>query len=111
MNADRHQPSSEGQEPETNAHPPNEPSDSGNSLVEERRSRVRVNVTYMAAVFLFVGGALFIGLAVFMYRESDTTTVVQFEFARDIFFHIVPIASGILGYWFANRTATKDTQR
>jgi len=56
---------------------------------ELRKSCVRVRVTYIASTFLF-GGA-----AVLMVFKPDE--------AKDIFFTVVPVATGIISYWFATR--------
>ncbi len=56
---------------------------------ELRKSRVRVSVTYAATLFLF-GGAF-----VLMLVKPDEAT--------DIFFTVLPVASGIISYWFATR--------
>ena len=61
---------------------------------ERRRSRVRIVITYLASAYLFIVGT---GVAAYyMYIGNDT--------GKDIFLSIVPVSTGIIGYWFATRT-------
>ncbi len=62
---------------------------------ENRRSAVRMVVTYVAAGFLFVVGAAMIGYFVSVEETIDD--------AKDIFLAILPIASAVITYWFASR--------
>ena len=70
--------------------------------VEERRadrkSRVRVGVTYWAAFYIFGGSAVLIGLALAEVLDKD-----NFDKVREIFTMVLPIATGIVTYWFATR--------
>ena len=68
-------------------------------LRESRRSQVRVRVTYGAAGFLFIGGALMIAVLLFM-EDKDS--------AKDLFLAIMPVSAGILSYWFASRNPAPD---
>ena len=71
--------------------------------LEERRSRVRRWTSYAAVAFLFGGGAGIIGYILWEFRDIDK--------AIDLFMMIVPIASGIIGYWFAEqKRTTKEKQ-
>ena len=67
--------------------------------IDSRRSWVRVVVTYMAALFAFGGGALLIALALFVDSVDDK----KFALAKDMFALILPIATGVITYWFATR--------
>ena len=67
--------------------------------LEERRSQVRVWVTYIAAFFVFFGGALLIA-----YYALFTDEV---NLAKDIFLAILPIATGVVTFWFAGRAHEK----
>ena len=69
--------------------------------LEARRSRVPVFVTYVAAGFLFVGGALL--MLLFMYQE-------QYEQAEKVFYTILPVSSGIISYWFATRGSSQSSK-
>ena len=76
--------------------------------VEERRtlrkSWVRIVVTVMAALFLFGGGlwSLKLLLDPALYAK-DGDMLPNARAAVDMFMHLVPIASGILAFWFASR--------
>ena len=62
---------------------------------ENRRSRVRIIVTYFAAGFLFIVGPLFIGY--FAIIKEDIPA------AKDLFLTILPISAAVVTYWFAKR--------
>ena len=67
-------------------------------LVEQRRSRVRVIVTYAAAAYIFLGsGALIAALWVENIPAEKLST------AKDVFTMVMPVAAGIIAYWFASR--------
>ena len=70
---------------------------------ELRKSRVRVNVTYAATVFIF-GGALL--LMVWGARGSE-----RFDQALDVYNVILPIAAGIVTYWFATRSNRPNSDK
>lgn len=70
------------------------------------RSRVRVYVTYAAGIFVF-GGGLFLMAAAGFGWLADKDSNPAFTNAKDIFMMVLPIATGILTYWFAERAATK----
>lgn len=79
--------------------------------MESCRSMVRIVVTYMAAGFVFLGGGAFVFVLIRTGDIDDT----RLRDAKDLFMTILPIATGIVTYWFGNRTATKadkdkDTQ-
>ncbi len=63
--------------------------------LEDRKSRVRVWLTYWAAGFLFLIGLLLIGW--FMYNGND-------EKALTVFGTVLPTTTFIIGYWFAKRS-------
>ena len=60
------------------------------------KSRVRVWVTYGAALYVFLFGAILCGLL--LWLGSDATGMAE---AKDLFLATLPIGSGILAYWFA----------
>ena len=66
---------------------------------ELRRNRVRVLVTYAAAVYLFVFGPAMVWV-LFMSPDVAKDNVIA---AKDMFMGLLPIASGIVAYWFATR--------
>ena len=65
---------------------------------EDRRSNVRVFVTYGAAIFLFLGGGCLV-------------TILALEGMHDkaisLFMTIVPVSSGVIAFWFAGRRSEK----
>lgn len=63
-------------------------------LREDRKSKVRVRVTYIAATFLFGGGTLFILYLIFKDMNREALT---------LFNTLIPIASGFVAFWFAGR--------
>ena len=71
------------------------------------RSRVRVYVTYAAGIFVF-GGGIFLMVAAGFGWLVDKNGNPAFTNAKDIFMMVLPIATGILTYWFAERAATKE---
>ena len=58
------------------------------------KSKVRVRITYWAAGFLFLTPIILI-----IYQLSCK----KYDEANKIFMSILPIASTIVGYWFAKR--------
>ena len=74
-------------------------------VVEARRqalrSAVRVYITYGAGVYLVVASA---GLIAAAFLGEDAQA---FDNSKDIFMATLPVATGILTYWFADRSATK----
>ncbi len=61
---------------------------------ETRRSQVRVLVTYIAAGFLFVGGA---GLIFGLCWKGFTDKAV------DLFMALLPVSTAVVTFWFAGR--------
>lgn len=71
--------------------------------METTKSLVRVGVTWIAALYVFIGsGAL---IAFFLLSEESTKENFQgaFQEAKDLFMLVLPIATGIITYWFAER--------
>ncbi len=65
---------------------------------QDRRSKVRVIVTYWAALYIFGGAAALIALVLWgKLKEAD------FHIVREIFTLGLPIATGVITYWFATR--------
>ena len=65
---------------------------------ENRKSKVRVYVTYSAAAFLFGGGALMIATVLLLDGENS------YQEAKDIFLTILPVSAAVISYWFAGRS-------
>ena len=49
-------------------------------------------MTYIAADFLFIGGALIVGAFLVMENHEE---------AKDVFLTILPISAAVVTYWFA----------
>lgn len=73
--------------------------------LEARRSAVRVWVTHLAALYLFVGGGLLILVWLFFDVGAD-----KFAQARDLYTTLAPIATGVVTYWFASRAIEKGRE-
>ena len=71
----------------------------------DRKSRVRVGVTYWAAFYIFGGSAVLIGLAL-----AEVLDEGNFDNVREIFTMVLPIATGIVTYWFATRQQGKPEE-
>ena len=69
--------------------------------IKARRSKVRMNVTYGAAAFIFLGGGAIIAYAIV---KGDTSL------AKDTFNVVLPIGTAIVTYWFAGRSAEKAAE-
>ena len=66
--------------------------------IENRKSAVRVFVTQVATVWVFAGsGILIVGL-LFLSVDAE-----KLQIGKDIFMTVLPIATGIITYWFASR--------
>ena len=71
---------------------------------EISKSRVRVWVTYVATLFLF---GVSTGLIIWFMSGSNPDT----DKAMTVFNTILPVATGVVTYWFATRSNRKsDTQ-
>ena len=77
-------------------------------LIEARqtlsKSRVRVYVTHLAAIFVFGGGALMVLALGADWVKADKANVIAM---KEVFMTILPIATGVITYWFADRAASK----
>ena len=59
-----------------------------------RKSAVRVLVTYIAAGFLFAGGAGFVAALLILGQVED---------AKNVFLAILPVSAAVITFWFAGR--------
>ena len=62
---------------------------------ERFKSRVRVKITYGAALFLFAGSA---GLIIWLMCKDKP------DIAVTVFNTVLPVATGIITYWFSTRS-------
>ena len=72
--------------------------------LEDRRSGVRVWVTRGAAGYVFVGIPLLVAVRLVL---GDN---VNIDAVKDLYLLGVPVASGVIGYWFAARDGDKRLQ-
>ena len=73
-------------------------SNSEMTSIEERRSNVRVRVTYIAAAYIFLGSILLIA-ALWIDPIDDN----KLNTAKEIFTMTLPVATAVITYWFASR--------
>ena len=66
--------------------------------IEERKSRVRVWVTKAAAIWVFLGSAVLV--AALWIEDLDAN---KLQAAKDIYMTVLPVATGVITYWFASR--------
>ena len=72
----------------------------------EKKSGVRIFITIWAAIYVFLGSSLLI-IAIFLGTLPDT----KLQIAKDLFLTVLPVATGVITYWFASRppsTRKKD---
>ena len=72
--------------------------------IEQRRSRVRVWVTYAAAFYAFVGS----GALVLTALWANSIDAAKLTTAKDIFMTVLPVATGVITYWFASRKSEEQ---
>ena len=71
-------------------------------VIAKRRSHVRVVVTYGAAIFLFIGGALLIGYLTVTEQHAD---------AIGLFTTILPVSAAIISFWFGGRGMSQPEKK
>ena len=65
---------------------------------------MRVCVTHLAAAFVFGGGAvLVLALGAGWVNAGDANVIAM----KEVFMTVLPIATGVITYWFADRAASK----
>lgn len=79
--------------------------DSSKEANEARRSLVRIVVTYIAAAYVFGGSTLLIG-ALWLDQLDDE----KLNIAKDIFMMVLPVATGVITYWFASRKPSEENK-
>lgn len=77
---------------------PKRPVTTPEEFIELKRSRVRRWISYFAMVFLFFGSGALISWLLYL-KDVDH--------ALQVFNTILPIASGVIGYWFAEQRMGK----
>lgn len=86
--------------------------------IDEKKSRVRVWVTYLATWWVFLmsgllilravgwGGGIPVNVTTDTSADANTVTVAvdtAFGIAKDIYMTVLPVATGVITYWFASR--------
>ena len=71
--------------------------------IEERKSQVRVTVTKIAAWWVFAGSAALV-------LASIGAEAAAYQIAKDVFMTVLPVATGVITYWFASRGRTSPTK-
>lgn len=66
--------------------------------LEDRRSKVRIYITYWATGFLFLFGPFFIGFLYFQDKHAE---------AINLFQTILPVSAAIVSFWFGARRGHK----
>ena len=77
------------------------PTNSLDADLKRRKSIVRVRVTYLATGFVFIGSILLIIWCLICK---------QFNTAKDLFLTVLPVATGVITYWFADRSRGKKPE-
>ena len=80
--------------------------DVSKEAIEARRSKVRVRVTYAAAAYVFGGSAVLISALWYDPLDAEKLNV-----AKDVFMIVMPVATGIITYWFASRKPPEAGQQ
>ncbi|WP_428273496.1 hypothetical protein [Candidatus Palauibacter sp.] len=90
--------------------------------IDEKKSRVRVWVTYVATWWVFLmsgllilravgwGGGIPVNVTTGTGGDPNTVTVAvdtAFGIAKDIYMTVLPVATGVITYWFASRGITR----
>lgn len=68
--------------------------------IDERKAEVRVLVTKGATLFAFLGGSILIAALLLMDKVQE---------AVNVFSILLPVASGVIAYWFAARGRSQST--
>lgn len=68
--------------------------------IQNRRSKVRAWISALAMIFVFVGG---FGMIAFLLLIDD-----DIDSALNVFNIVFPVATGVIGYWFAEATSPKN---
>lgn len=72
-------------------------------IIESRRSWVRVWVTYAATFYAFAGA---LGLIIGLWFADAAPAAL--DDIKDIFLTVLPVATGVITYWFATRQPSES---
>ena len=68
--------------------------------MDKNKSKVRIRITYIATAYVFLGSAYLI----YIFLMHEGTISDGMEKALTLFNTTLPIATGIITYWFATRS-------
>lgn len=71
--------------------------------IDERKSKVRVFVTILAAWYVFGVSAALVGAL-----WIDALDGTKLQIAKDVYMTVLPVATGIITYWFASRGRSSE---
>ena len=74
---------------------------------ERSKSKVRIRITQFAAIFLFGFSMLLIGWLMLNHTEENG----YMTYAMRIFYSVLPVAAGIITYWFSARSNEKHQRQ
>jgi len=77
------------------------PETTAEEFIELKRSFVRRWISYLAMTFLFFGSGALVGWLIVL---NDVDHALQ------VFYTVLPIASGVIGYWFAEQRIGKNNR-
>ena len=70
----------------------------GCKTIEDKRSAVRRWATYTATFYAF-GGSLALIAALWI----DDLDAEKLKIAKEVYYTVLPVATGVITYWFASR--------
>ena len=71
--------------------------------IQNRRSVVRVSISILAMLFVFGGGSGMIAFLLFVEKDVDA--------AFNLFNIVFPVATGVIGYWFAEQSGFSGSNK
>lgn len=74
-------------------------------ILRGARSSVRIIVTLVSTAYVFVGAGFVIHVAVTCKYTSNGCA--QFNDVKDSYLMVLPVATGVITYWFADRSRSK----
>ena len=73
--------------------------------IEDKRSAVRRWVTYTATFYTFGGSATLIAAL-----WVDGLDEGKLKIAKEVFYTVLPVATGVITYWFASRKPSEKPE-
>lgn len=72
---------------------------------EKRKSNVRIVTTYAAGAYIFIGSIILMLYITFCTKKNNLN---NFQEVKDIFMLVLPVATGIITYWFSARSNQRN---